>query len=567
MLEEAVTAPDAVNVALDTTWVLFCAFLVFFMNTGFGCVEAGFCRAKNAVNILAKNFVVFGLSSIAFWAIGFGIMFSDGNSILGLSGWLLQGVDTSPLTGNSYTGVFSSLNWAGIPLLAKFFFQLAFAATAATIVSGCVAERVHYLSFLIFATLLVAVLYPITGHWIWGGGWLAQLGFWDFAGSTVVHSVGGWAGLTGIILLGPRIGKFHKDGGVRPLPGHSMPLAFIGGMILWLGWFGFNPGSTMAITGDNAKTVAHIVITTNLACAAGIIAATIASWIITDKPDFSMTINGALAGLVSITAPCAFVTPAAAVLIGAIGGALVVPGVRAFDRIKIDDPVGALSVHLLGGIWGTLAVGLFATQAAPGGIDQNGLFYGGGTSLLGIQTLGVVAVGAFTLTTSLALWYLLKQTLSIRVSAETEAEGLDVHEMGSEAYPHEPAVDVAYLLYQSHMGKHKPDITVVRPDPEEIPAHVMEQNQPYIIKLHNIEPKQFLEAWKALCGKEGLRSEDFRSIYRYFTTFEGARLRFRGGDPRRVLSKLQSFAGSIKSDAFAELECDLKKIYEIKAVS
>ena len=283
-------------VAVDTTWVLLCAFLVFFMNAGFGFVEAGFCRAKNAVNILAKNFVVFGLSSLAFWSIGFSLMFADGSSWIGIGGWFVAGADNSPLTGESYSGIYSSLNWAGIPLLAKFFFQLAFAATAATIVSGCVAERIHYLSYMIFATVLVAVFYPITGHWIWGGGWLASLGFWDFAGSTVVHSVGGWAGLAGVMLLGPRIGKYRKTGEVAPIPGHSMPLAFLGGMILWLGWFGFNPGSTMGITGSNSTAVVHIVLATNLACAAGLVVATIVSWILTEKPDFSMTVNGALAG-------------------------------------------------------------------------------------------------------------------------------------------------------------------------------------------------------------------------------------------------------------------------------
>ena len=229
------------DIAVDTLWTLTAGILVFFMNAGFGCVEAGFCRAKNAVNILGKNFVVFGIASIAFWIVGWALMFGDGNSFLGLKGFLLHGPDNSPAT-DAYTGVFSSISWTGIPLLAKFFFQLVFAGTAATIVSGCVAERIHYKSFMIFSFVLVAISYPITGHWIWGGGWLQNLGMWDFAGSTVVHSVGGWAGLAGIILLGSRIGKYRRDGAVQPIPGHSMALAFLGGMILWLGWFGFNPG-------------------------------------------------------------------------------------------------------------------------------------------------------------------------------------------------------------------------------------------------------------------------------------------------------------------------------------
>ena len=240
------------DVAVDTLWVLVAGMLVFFMNAGFGCIEAGFCRTKNAVNILGKNFVVFGISSIAFWIIGWAIMFGDGNAFIGTTGWFVTGADNSPVTGNSYNGVYSSINWTGVPLFAKFFFQLVFAGTAATIVSGCVAERIHYKSYMIFTVFLVAFSYPVTGHWIWGGGWLANMGMRDFAGSTVVHSVGGWAGLAGIILLGPRLSKYRKDGSVSPIPGHSMALVFLGCMILWLGWFGFNPGSTMGITGERA---------------------------------------------------------------------------------------------------------------------------------------------------------------------------------------------------------------------------------------------------------------------------------------------------------------------------
>ena len=421
------------DVAVDTLWVLVAGFLVFFMNAGFGCVEAGFCRAKNAVNILGKNFVVFGISSIAFWLVGWTLMFGDGNAVLGLSGLLVSGADNSPAVGEAYRGVYGSINWTGIPLFAKFFFQLVFAGTAATIVSGCVAERVHYRSFMIFAFLLVALSYPITGHWIWGGGWLAELGMWDFAGSTVVHSVGGWAGLAGIVLLGPRIGKY-RQGRVHPIPGHSMALAFLGGMILWLGWFGFNPGSTMGISGEGALAVSHIVVTTNLACAAGLLAATITTWLVSGKPDFSMTVNGALAGLVAITAPCAFVTAPAAAVIGLVAGVLVVFSVLCFDKIQIDDPVGALSVHLTNGIWGTLAIGLFATTGAPGGIDRDGLFAGGGFGLLGAQFIGVLAVGAFTFLLALIFWGGLKAIGGIRVTADEETAGLDVSEMGMEAY-------------------------------------------------------------------------------------------------------------------------------------
>ncbi len=249
--EESVAAGSAVGVpdwqvAANTIWVLFAAILVFWMNAGFGCVEAGFCRSKNAVNILGKNFVVFGLSTLTFWLVGFDIMYGDGNAFLGTTGCFADGADNSPLTGDAYVGEYPSLSWAAIPFQAKFFFQLAFAGTAATIVSGCVAERIHYQSFMLFVLVLVGLGYPVTGHWIWGGGWLAGLGFWDFAGSTAVHSVGGWAGLVGILILGPRSSKFPHGGGMRPIPGHSMALAFLGGLILWMGWFGFNPGSFMA---------------------------------------------------------------------------------------------------------------------------------------------------------------------------------------------------------------------------------------------------------------------------------------------------------------------------------
>jgi len=426
------------TVAADTLWTLIAAMLVFFMNAGFGCVEAGFCRAKNATNILAKNFVVFGISTIAFWLVGWAIMFGDGNGFMGLHGLLVAGADNSPAAGDAYQGVYSSINWTGIPLYAKFFFQLVFAGTAATIVSGCVAERIHYGAFMAFAFVVVAISYPITGHWIWGGGWLAGLGMWDFAGSTVVHSVGGWAGLAGILLLGPRIGKF-RDGKVHPIPGHSMPLAFLGGMILWLGWFGFNPGSTMAISGEGALAVAHIVVTTNLACAAGLLAATAIAWLMIGKPDFSMTVNGALAGLVAITAPCAFVSAVSAAVIGVVAGSLVVLSVIFFDRIHVDDPVGALSVHLTNGIWGTLSIGLFASTDAPGGIDRNGLFLGGGVGLLGSQLVGVAAVGAFTFGLAYVTWALIKATIGLRVDAESETLGLDITEMGMEAYASDSA--------------------------------------------------------------------------------------------------------------------------------
>jgi Amt family ammonium transporter len=412
------------KVALDTVWVLVTAFLVFWMNAGFALVESGLCQAKNAVNILAKNFIVFAASSIAFWVIGFGLMFGNGTSLIGLSGWLLSGADNSPAMGDAYQGVFASLNWTGVPLFAKFFFQLVFAGTAATIVSGAVAERIKFGSFVLFSFILVALIYPVGGHWAWGGGWLASIGFLDFAGSTVVHSIGGWAALAGVIVLGPRIGKYLPNGTVKPIPGHNMTSATLGCLILWLGWFGFNPGSTMAA---DPAAIASIALNTNMAAAAGCLSATAAAWLLLGKPDLSMIINGTLAGLVAITAPCSVVGVGSSVIIGLIAGVLVVYAVLFFDRVKLDDPVGALSVHLVNGVFGTLCVGLFATEG--------GLFMGGGFGRTMTQLTGIASVGVVTFALSMAAWYLLKATVGVRVTRQEELEGLDVGEHGMEAYP------------------------------------------------------------------------------------------------------------------------------------
>jgi Amt family ammonium transporter len=338
--------------------------------------------------------------------------------------------------GEAYQGVFASLNWTGVPLQAKFFFQLVFAGTAATIVSGAVAERIKFLSFIVFSFVLVAVIYPIGGHWAWGGGWLGTAGFKDFAGSTVVHSIGGWAALTGVIILGPRLGKYGKDGKVNPIPGHNMGFATLGTLILWLGWFGFNPGSTMAA---DVSAIATVIVNTNMAAAAGCLSATVIAWTVLGKPDLSMILNGTLAGLVAITAGCNVVSTVGSVIIGLLAGILVVFAVIFFDRVKLDDPVGALSVHLVNGVFGTLAVGLFATEG--------GLFTGGGIALTITQLKGILAVGAFTAVSSAIVWYLLKATVGIRVSPEEEREGLDTGEHGMEAYPgftsHAPAMKVA----------------------------------------------------------------------------------------------------------------------------
>jgi Amt family ammonium transporter len=424
------------KVAMDTVWTMVAGFLVFFMNLGFALVESGFCRAKNTVNILFKNFVVFAFSSIAFLALGFGLMFGDGNPLFGQEGlFFVSGADNSPATADAYQGVYNALNWTGVPLWAKFFFQLVFAGTAATIVSGAVAERIKFKSFVIFTIFLVGVIYPLGGHMIWGGGWLAGKGFLDFAGSTVVHSIGGWAALAGILVLGPRRGKYGPGGKINVIPGHNMTSAATGVFILWFGWFGFNPGSTMAADG---ASIAHIATTTNIAAAAGTISSMITAWLLLKKPDLGITLNGCLAGLVAITAPCAFVSVTSSLVIGLLAGVLVVLAVLFFDRAKIDDPVGATAVHLANGVFGTIALGLFAdpTVCPAASVAKKGLLMGGGMEQLAPQLLGVVVIGGLVFVASLAFWFVTKLvTGGIRVSEDEEIEGLDIGEHGNAAYP------------------------------------------------------------------------------------------------------------------------------------
>jgi Amt family ammonium transporter len=429
--------------------------LVFFMNLGFGCVESGFARAKNCVNILSKNFVVFAATTLAYFLFGWDLMFGTGDGgLIGNSGsWMVGGADNSPMIGadaaigGKYAGVYPSIAWATVPLWVKFFFQLVFAGTAATIVSGAVAERIKYHAFVIFSFLMALVIYPVTGHWVWGYGYLAaKWNFWDFAGCTAVHSVGGWAALTGAIILGPRIGKYGPDGKPRALPGHNMMAAFIGCLVLWFGWFGFNPGSTFGVAADGGALAATVAVNTNLAAAAATLTATLAAWILLGKPDIGMTLNGCLAGLVGITASAAFTNAQCSLLIGAIAGVLVVFSVLFFDRIKVDDPVGATSVHLVCGIFGTLCVGLFTTTdlsttqaigpygvAAVGG-PTAGLFFGGGTKQLIAQIVGVLAVGAYVVPVSAICWFIIKALVGLRVSPQEEVEGLDIGEHGNEAY-------------------------------------------------------------------------------------------------------------------------------------
>lgn len=433
---EAKTAEE-LTIAADTVWTLLTAALVFFMNLGFALVESGFCRSKNTVNILSKNFIVFAISSLAFYIFGWGLMFGNGSGWMGTEGLLaLRGADNSPAMNDAYMGAYKAIAWTGIPLFAKFFFQLVFAGTAATIVSGSVAERIKYISFIIFSFLLVSFVYPVTGHWIWGGGWLASAGFFDFAGSTVVHSVGGWAALAGIIVLGPRLGKF-KDGKAHSIPGHSMTSGVIGCFVLWLGWFGFNPGSTMAA---DAGPISHIFMTTNTAAMLALLSATATSWIWDGKPSLGMSINGCLAGLVAITAPCAFVSVPSSIIIGLLSGIIVVVAVKLLDAVKIDDPVGAVPVHLFNGVFGTLCVGLFAQDKIAGVATGNGLFMGGGSALLIAQLKGIAAAGAYTFVISLVFWYLIKVTFGLRVSAREEEEGLDIGEHGEQAYHINPTL-------------------------------------------------------------------------------------------------------------------------------
>ena len=410
---------------IDTLWVFLAAILVFFMNLGFASVESGFARSKNTVNILSKNFIVFAVSSLGFLLLGWGIMFGGDNPFMGTEHLFILG--------NQDLSFYDQTLTSSVPFWGKFFFQLVFCGTAATIVSGAVAERVKYVSFIIFSFVLTLVIYPIVGHWVWGGGWLADLGFMDFAGDSVVHSLGGWAALAGAMLLGPRIGKYSKEGKPKAIPGHSMSLAVIGLFVLWLGWFGFNPGSTMSF--QNPSDVFHILMTTNTSAIAAVLTSTITSWIVMKKPDLGMTINGCLAGLVGITGGCAYVSIEASLLIGAIAGVLVVFAVIFFDKRRIDDPVGATSVHLGCGIFGTLCVGVFAQEGVTTLSTTNGLLYGGGFRLLGVQLLGTLAIGAFTFVSSGLVWLALKKTLGIRVSREEEIQGLDIGEHGIIAYP------------------------------------------------------------------------------------------------------------------------------------
>ncbi|WP_126425297.1 ammonium transporter [Brevibacillus marinus] len=411
--------------AIDATWVMVAAILVIFMQAGFAMLEAGATRMKNAGHIAGKTILAFGLLSIAFWAFGFGLTFGDGNSFIGLSGFFFDGVDESAI---------SSLSAIAIPPGIKFLFQLGFVGVSLAIAFGGFAERAKLPVYFVFGVLFTIVIYPVIGHWVWGGGWLAQLGMQDFAGSTVVHLQGAVAALVGTMLLKPRIGKYNKDGTVNPIPGHNQVYTVLGVIILWVGWFGFNAGSTF---GAVSGLFGYVAMTTNLAAAAGAVAALVTSWIVSGKADIPSMLNGVLAALVAITASCAFVEPWAAVVIGLVAGVLTYFTAIWFERRGIDDPVYAFSVHGIAGIWGTLSTGLFATPelAAQVGVGQAGLFYGGGLYQLGVQALGVLGAFVYVFVVSLIILSILKATIGLRVTEEEEVMGLDMSEHGLYGYP------------------------------------------------------------------------------------------------------------------------------------
>lgn len=411
MSEELVKSVSNNLFTVNNLWMMIATALVFIMHLGFASLEAGLTRSKNTVNILFKNSIIPGIGILTYTIVGFNLMYPGEDFAGAIFGFAGFGIDAG------LAGITSEYN-IGYTYWTDFLFQGMFAATAATIVSGAVAERIKLSTFLVFSTIFVGIAYPITGMWKWGGGFLDELGFYDFAGSTLVHSVGGWGALIGVIFLGPRLGKYKK-GKVSPIPGHSMPLAAIGVFLLWLGWFGFNGGSVLSA---DAGAVSLVLVTTSIAAAAGAVGAMMTSWTIFKTPDITMVLNGILAGLVGITAGADLMTPMDATIIGFISGILVALSVPLFDKLKIDDPVGALSVHLVCGIFGTLAVGIFGSKA---GFDQ---FW--------IQGQGVFWVALFTLVFTSALWFILKKTMGIRVSEEEEIDGLDLGEHGMESYPY-----------------------------------------------------------------------------------------------------------------------------------
>jgi ammonium transporter, Amt family len=427
--EDGPTVAD-LSLAMDTVWVIVAAVLVLFMQAGFAMLEVGFSRMKNVGSVVAKILVNLAIAALLFWAVGFALAFGTGNAIIGTQGWFLA------VPADQVNDVYGGLAWTQVPLSAKFLFQVVFAAVSLAIIWGTMLERTKFAVYVVFAVVFAGLIYPMVGHWIWGGGWLTELGMQDFAGSTVVHLSGAMAALAGTLLLGPRLGKYDDDGRPVTIPGHNMPLAVLGVLILWVGWWGFNPGSTMAAT----PQIADIALTTNLAAAAGVLGAMGMSYVYKRHIDVGMGGNGAIAGLVAITAPSAFVAPWAAVIIGFVAGILMYLTFVFVDRIGVDDPLGAIASHGMGGVWGTLSAGLFTTPELAA-IGRPGLFYGGGFYQLGVQALGIVAAGSFVFLASLAVFAVLKATIGIRVKPDQELDGLDIHEHGVYGYPDLVATD------------------------------------------------------------------------------------------------------------------------------
>ena len=419
-------------IAANTIWVVLAAILVMFMQAGFAFLEAGLTRMKNAAHIAGKNVLIFAICSLVYYAVGFGIAFGDGNSFIGTSGFFPSSNELLAIGQAPYSF------FTGIPAASGYLFEVVFAGVSLAIVWGAMAERAKLWVYPVFGVVFT-LIYSVTSHWIWhAGGWLFGKGMQDFAGSTVVHYQGALAALAGALLLGPRIGKFGRDGRANPIPGHNMPYAVLGTIILWFGWFGFNPGSTLGVvTGDRIGYFGYVALTTNIAAAAGAVGGLASAWWILRKPDISMMLNGVLAALVAITAASGFVAPWAAIVIGAVSGWIAVAGVLFVERIGIDDPIGAVAVHGMSGVWGTLATGLFAVPALAANLNTGtgGLVYTGSFHQLGVQALGLVTVGAFTFSACFGSLWVMKRVWGIRVEPETETAGLDVSEHGMWGYP------------------------------------------------------------------------------------------------------------------------------------
>ena len=465
--------------AVNTIWVLLGAALVFFMQAGFAMVETGFTRAKNAGNIIMKNLMDFCIGTPVFWLVGFGLMFGKGNGFIGS----IKGIATAS---NYGTGMLPD----GVPFYAYLIFQTVFCATAATIVSGAMAERTKFISYCVYSFIISLVIYPIEAHWIWGGGWLATRGFHDFAGSTAVHMCGGAAALIGAWILGPRIGKYGKDGKPKAIPGHSLTLGALGVFILWFCWFGFNGCSTVSMEGDSIALAGKIFVTTNLAAAVATCTVMIITWIRYKKPDVSMTLNGSLAGLVAITAGCDTVSPISAAIIGIISGFVVVFGIEFVDKVlKVDDPVGAVGVHFLNGLAGTICVGLFSDGAttAIDGESVKGLFTGGGVKLLGVQALGVVSVCAWVFITMGLVFLAIKHTIGLRASREEEILGLDIteHNLESSYADFMPASVPTILGSSSKKDKEETKVPVS----EAVPVQLVSDDKPVAsdVKLSKVD--------------------------------------------------------------------------------